>query len=118
MSKRNAPAVLVDDILDSTAAGSFKYTGLYGVEEGGPFGLQFRCPCGCGAIHGVAFDNRPADWGSDSQRKNPQWHWDGNRDKPTLAPSLGLHRSHDGQSVGADGYHWHGYLRAGVFEEC
>ncbi len=42
----------------------------------------------------------------------------GNKEKPTLSPSLGLHRSHDGQSVGADGYHWHGFLKAGVFEEC
>lgn len=35
-----------------------------------------------------------------------EWHWDGNEEKPTLAPSLlvpGL---------------WHGYLRKGRLESC
>lgn len=34
------------------------------------------------------------------------WGWDGNKDAPTLTPSI--HR------VG----HWHGYLRAGRLESC
>jgi hypothetical protein len=34
------------------------------------------------------------------------WEWDGNREKPTLSPSI--------HCVGV----WHGYLRAGRFESC
>lgn len=34
------------------------------------------------------------------------WTWDGNRERPTLSPSI--------HAVG----HWHGYLRAGRFESC
>jgi hypothetical protein len=116
--KRNAPAVHVDDIIhDSNAGGSFRWTTLYQV-EGGPYGMTFRCPCGCGAMHGVGFDNRPSDWGGEAEKKQPRWHWDGNKEKPTLTPSLGLRKCRDDQTVGADGYHWHGFLRAGVFEEC
>lgn len=32
----------------------------------------------------------------------------------TLTPSIGIHHVEAGKA----GYHWHGYLRAGVFEEC
>lgn len=79
--KRDARAVLYEDDGDFVSKGppgAFRWTGLYGVEEGGPYGMNFKCPCGCGAVHGAG----------------------------------------NGQSVGADGYHWHGYLKAGVFEEC
>jgi hypothetical protein len=34
------------------------------------------------------------------------WYWSGNRDKPTLKPSLGV-----------DG-HWHGYVNAGQLVEA
>ncbi len=34
------------------------------------------------------------------------WGWDGNKDAPTLTPSLNL--------IGV----WHGYLKAGVLESC
>lgn len=118
--KRDAPAVFYDegkeDFVSNGQPGAFRWTGLYGV-EGDHFGMNFKCPCGCGAVHGVGFDNRPADWVA-KDRSRPTWHWDGNKEKPTLSPSLGLHRSHDGQTIGADGYHWHGFLKAGVFEEC
>ncbi len=36
----------------------------------------------------------------------PTWKWDGNLDAPTLEPSINCRDC------------WHGYLRAGVFEEC
>lgn len=34
------------------------------------------------------------------------WSWDGNEDKPTLAPSI------------LDPRNWHGYLRNGRLESC
>jgi len=37
---------------------------------------------------------------------DPCWQWDGNKDKPTLSPSL--------HWVG----NWHGFLRAGKFVSC
>ena len=115
--KRDAVAIFYEDdgdFVSNGPPGAFRWTSLYGV-DGGPYGMNFKCPCGCGAVHGVGFTTRPKDW---NEGKGARWTWDGNMEKPTLSPSLGLHRSHEGQTVGADGYHWHGYLKAGVFEEC
>jgi hypothetical protein len=89
------PAIRVDDI-DTVQAisGAFEYYTRAGVE--GPAGMIYGCPCGCGRTGALAF--RPAP--------SPSWHWDGNRDKPTLTPSV--------HHVG----HWHGWLRAGVWVSC
>lgn len=38
------------------------------------------------------------------QNKTPFWEWNGNKDKPTLHPSLHWPG------------HWHGYLKDGMFE--
>lgn len=54
------------------------------------------CPCGCG--HTGALNIRPAP--------SPSWDWDGNLEAPTLTPSV--------HHVG----HWHGFLRAGIWESC
>ena len=40
------------------------------------------------------------------------WWWNGDWDKPTLLPSIGLYNS-DGTA-----YAWHGYLTDGVFVAC
>lgn len=66
------------------------------------------CPCGCGSVHFILL-NPPA--GAHG------WQWDGKREKPTLTPSLGMYPK-DGNAHDGSGYHWHGFLRAGVFEEC
>jgi hypothetical protein len=41
-------------------------------------------------------------------RKTPDtaWEFDGNREKPTLTPSVHCHG------------HWHGFIRAGRYESC
>lgn len=39
------------------------------------------------------------------------WQWDGNRERPTLSPSI---RHGDA----SDDYYWHGYAKAGVLEGC
>ena len=104
---RNAPACHINTDLKGASAGSFHWTTLYGVNDPGPFGIIFNCPCGCGEIHSASFDSCPPDM----KGVGPRWHWDGDREKPTLTPSLVLNPK-DG------GYHWHGFLKAGVFEEC
>ena len=38
--------------------------------------------------------------------------WDGDRDAPSLAPSLGHGKRDDGT------YWWHGFMKAGILEEC
>lgn len=63
-----------------------------------PGGLWYMCPCGCGTQGFLAI--RPAN------PAHPSWGWDGNRDAPTLTPSV--------HHVG----HWHGFLRAGVWEQA
>jgi hypothetical protein len=103
MTKRNAAAVIVDDLPFDTPAGHT----LFHRDAGGiVIGLTFGCPCGCGAHHGARFTGPDA------------WGFDGNIEKPTVSGSFGCHPSHR-SPVGPDGhYHWHGHLRAGVYEEC
>jgi len=62
-------------------------------------GLMFVCPCGCGVVGHLTI--RPCN-------ERPSWEWDGNQEKPTLSPSI--QKTTDCR--------WHGFLRAGVFEEC
>lgn len=86
-------ATLVESISDpASLLGSFKYF----AEDGRVSGMNFRCPCGCGHLSVLNF--HPAI--------KPSWQWDGNRESPTLSPSV--HR------VG----HWHGYLKAGFWTQA
>lgn len=64
-------------------------------------GLLFVCPCGCGIVGSLTIRDAVAT-------ERPSWEWDGNVEKPTLSPSIQKTSS----------CRWHGYLRAGVFEEC
>ena len=109
MSKRNAAALEVKDFDELKEPGNFEYAGLYGIDDDVPYGMIFVCPCGCGAHGALAFDNRPADYlAKHPDAARPAWHWDRNREKPTLSPSIQR----------TTGCRWHGYLRAGLFEEC
>lgn len=85
--------------------GSYRFTKMPDGSEG-VYGIIFKCPCGCGSVFGGRFVGA-----------NP-WTWDGNRDSPTVTPSFGCGKSHEAQSVGPDGFHWHGFLTAGVFAGC
>lgn len=99
ITKRNAPCVIVDDLPHHAPAGHT----MYHRPHGQIVALTFGCPCGCGAHHGGRFTGPNA------------WGFDGNLEKPTVTGSFGCY----GEPVGPDGrYHWHGHLRAGVFEEC
>jgi len=92
----NVPAIVVDKI-ESEAGhqpGAIELRDL----EGRMMGIAFRCPCGCGYT----------SWLPVTQ-EDRGWEWDGNREAPTLTPSIlqsGLPCK------------WHGYLTAGEFRPC
>lgn len=77
--------------------------------------LAYVCPCGnCGPEYRSAI---PVNEGPHEGR--PRWKWNGNKDSPTLTPSI-QRRLH----IHAHGEHpeyrcdWHGYLTDGVFRSC
>lgn len=99
-------ATLVDDIdiADGEASGAvpgaFEFTLNHGDEMGAPpSGMIYVCPCGCGRAGFLGFRGR-------SNPERPSWIWDGNREAPTLSPSV--------HHVG----HWHGYLRGGYWTQA
>jgi len=84
-------------------AGEFEY---FDDNKGADAGIIFGCPCGCGEMKSLSFRSE----------RRPIWQWDGNRKNPTLTPSINiLQFDASGNQVGE---HWHGWLRAGVFESC
>ncbi len=98
MSEVKTPPVtltIVDEIVRDTPPGAIRY---WQGDDGSPGGFYFRCPCGCKSVGGVRLAGAGA------------WSWDGNRERPTVSPSVLLH--------GADGGHWHGWLRNGIWESC
>lgn len=109
MSKRNARANQVEGYDQAKAAGDFFFVQQLGQR----IGLIHTCPCGCGQLGAVYWKN---------PRENPRegganWTVEGEWPNATLNPSIGFKGGPDSPK-GPDGYHWHGYLRAGVFEEC
>lgn len=70
----------------------------------GKVSLLFVCPCGCGDIVTVAASSVAGGDTEDSTGR-PCWHWNGDREHPTLTPSIQY----------ALGCRWHGWLRGGVF---
>lgn len=89
-------------------AGVFEF---YSDREGPDAGILFGCPCGCGEMKSVGFDTRAR-----SGSKRPKWHWDGNRERPTLTPSVNILQFNDaGQQIGE---HWHGFLTNGRWVSC
>ncbi len=92
MSKRNATFRLVEHVVGEDAKpGDAKFW----KSPEGDEGINFQCPCGCGSLLGVSFHKGG-------------WTWNGNREKPTVRPSI-LH---------VEGCKWHGYLTDGQFVEC
>lgn len=93
--------MIVDDLPFDAPAGHVLYRRA---PDGQIVGMQFGCPCGCGSQYGATF-------------KGGGWMISGDESAPTVSPSLGCYPA--GNGVGPDRiYHWHGFLRAGVFEEC
>lgn len=63
--------------------------------------LVFACPDGCGDVTAV-----PVSSPDRASEAATSWTWDGNREAPTLTPSINR----------LDGCRWHGFLKAGVWE--
>lgn len=99
MAQYPVKAVFIEDIDpdDGTKPppGAVSFYKNYGdPDDAPPAGFLYACPCGCGNVGGLAFrkpDGTP----------RPSWIWDGNRDAPTLSPSV--HHID----------HWHGWLKNG-----
>ena len=90
-------AVAVQSLSDASASpGAYKF----GSRPDGRLWLNYICPCGCGRLGGVQIS-------VDGQRPRV-WAWDGNRDVPTLSPSI--------QHM--DDCRWHGWLRNGEWITC
>lgn len=79
------------------------------VVNGERIGIEHACPCGCGGLTALWFRGK-GPVGRDA------WDVSGDWPKVTLSPSIGV--KYDGQGNGPTHFHWHGYLRNGVFEEC
>lgn len=115
MTARNARAHEVSrETMNRSTVQAGAYTFLYASGDGVPVGIIHGCPCGCGGRSALFFLGRlsPAD-------KRQVWTVEGEWPNVTLSPSIGIKYTAVGLPQPAEGgYHWHGYLRAGVFEEC
>lgn len=99
-------ATFISHRADSKIAGSFTYSDEDG--DGKPSYMFYSCPCGCGSIGALQLHGPHAAKAKD---EHPYWEWDGNREKPTLTPSI----RHSTYVNGVNVEHWHGYLRSGRF---
>lgn len=101
-SKGSPMGKLVDDI-DDGAPGDFSF---YSDSQGEDAGILFRCPCGCPGFTAANF----------RAGERPAWQWDGNREKPTMRPSMLIYQLDErGKIIGE---HWHGWLTAGQWISC
>jgi hypothetical protein len=92
--------------------------GTFDIEAGEGHGVQgypganghimFVCPNGkrCAVLVG------PQPVGRPEEGKLCIWGWDGNREQPTLTPSINCIAEKDGKATGGCG--WHGHITAGV----
>jgi|SRR4051812_29833079 hypothetical protein len=103
---RNAKAYEIERLRpgDKVAPGAYWFMTMpEGHEDAGiVMGIQHGCPCGCGARSALFFKSYTGDDGWTIEKPFPE---------ATLSPSIGMFR-------GQNPYHWHGYLRDGVFVEC
>lgn len=102
--KRNAQSFIVTKMEHPGKAGAIQFI----QHEGKVAGFSHCCPCGCGKWSFVRLN--PENWAPES--RTPMWTRTGDDLHMTITPSIGIHPVENGA------YHWHGYLRNGVFEEC
>ena len=101
---RNAIAKEVQELRPGPTLGPGEY--IFFDFNGKRAGIHHGCPCGCGAIGALAF--RGSGMGM------AEWDVAGEWPKASLTPSIGFY----GRNRREQGFHWHGFLRNGVFEEC
>lgn len=102
---RNAQSFIVDNDDDLGKPGAIRFSKRFDSEA--IVGFTHACPCGCGKRSFIRLN--PEHWAPGT---SPMWSRAGDDLHMTLTPSIGIHPLVDGR------YHWHGYLRGGVFEEC
>lgn len=110
--KATVPAVHVDSISDHDDDGHVPagyFTFCDGYDGTRDVSILHGCPCGCGVLGAISLKRY-----GNSER--PVWQWDGNREKPTLTPSILIYQLDENGNV--TGEHWHGYLTEGVFRSC
>ena len=101
--KRNCKAIEVEDAFENGEPGVFNFYGSTNSNSSLIYGMMFICPCGCGILASIAFKNN-------KDSKGPIWRWDGNKERPTISPSININKGEIGS--------WHGFLRNGEFKEC
>lgn len=99
MSRPPVKATRVQSIADVFADGCEPGTFVFTESNLQGRCIVYRCPCGCGNIAGIPLKPSP---------QKVTWEWDGNRDLPTLNPSVRV----------LSGCKWHGYLTAGQWTFC
>ena len=72
-----------------------------GHRSGAVAALDFVCPCGCGKVRSV-------DVAIGGNKRHHVWNWNGDRERPTLSPSLDC----------LTGCRWHGWLTDGQFRSA
>ena len=82
-------------------AGAYQF--IFREGEQVPIGIIHACPCGC--------KGRSAMYFKDRMPGHQEWTVEGDWPKVTCVPSIGIKPLTNGR------YHWHGFLRNGVFEE-
>lgn len=107
----SVPLTLTDEEIDEEARGtrgadSYLYrrdlapgTGNIRTLDDDSIIFTYVCPCGCGAVTFVEIATNPV---------GHVWKWNGNKEKPTLSPSLQQHSA----------CRWHGFVRRGQFEKA
>jgi hypothetical protein len=122
MSKAtNIKATLIDEtggglfrrLKETPGAFAYTNTKLQSGEIIGDVGILSSCPCGCGHIGGMNLKNVPGE-----KRDRPMWTITGPREAPTLSPSVGIRTGNEQNDTESGGYHWHGYLRKGIWESA
>lgn len=105
--KRNATSFIVPEMEHPGKPGAIQFVRH-------PFhdlivGFNHACPCGCGKWSFIRLNGK--GWAAGTV---PMWQWVGGDElHMTITPSIGI-KPQDAQG----NYHWHGFLKAGVFEEC
>lgn len=102
---RNAQSFIVTTLVMPGKAGAIQFVRSGNSEK--VAGFNHCCPCGCGKWSFIRLN--PEVWAPGTETF---WTREGDDLHMTCSPSIGIKPLENGQ------YHWHGYLRNGVFEEC
>ena len=84
-------------VRDDLPAGAFEWMTN---QDGKISCMAFVCPCGCHTVHAINVGQ--------AELPGSFWRWDGNKERPTLTPSI----------LRCDVCRWHGFLTNGEWITC